>query len=104
MAFYFFNKTMKLGISVRSSSDSYFVKKRYLEYFKDYEIIFLYPYINTHVYAECDGFVIIGGDDANPKLYNEENYSSYNVCDEIDELDLKIIDYFKFVVYNIYGN
>ena len=93
MAFYFFNKTMKLGISVRSSSDSYFVKKRYLEYFKDYEIIFLYPYINTHAYAMCDGFVVIGGDDANPNLYGEENYASHEISDEIDELDLLIIGY-----------
>ena len=84
---------MRLGISVRSSSDSYFVKKRYLEYFKDFDIIFLYPYINTHAYAMCDGFVIIGGDDANPILYGEENYASHGVCDEIDELDLFVIEY-----------
>ena len=84
---------MRLGISVRRNIDSYFIKKRYIEYFEGFEIVFLYPYINTHAYAQCDGFVIVGGDDASPKLYNEENYASHNVCDEIDELDLKIIDY-----------
>ena len=84
---------MKLGISVRSNSDSYFVKKRYLDFFKEFEIIFLYPYINTHAYAQCDGFVIIGGDDANPILYGEENYASHGICDEIDRLDFQIIEY-----------
>ncbi len=84
---------MKLGISVRSNSDSYFVKKRYLYFFKEFEIVFLYPYINTHAYAQCDGFVIIGGDDANPLLYDEENYASHGICDEIDALDFNIIEY-----------
>ena len=84
---------MKLGISVRSNLDSYFIKKRYLDFFKEFEIIFLYPYINTHVYAQCDGFVIIGGDDVNPCLYGEENYASHGVCDEIDMLDFRIIEY-----------
>lgn len=84
---------MKLGISVRCNTDSYFVKKRYLDFFKEFEIILLYPYINTHAYAQCDGFVIIGGDDVNPYLYGEENYASHGICDEIDGLDLQIIEY-----------
>ena len=84
---------MKLGISVRSNLDYYFIKKRYLECFNDFEVIIIYPYNITYACAHCDGFLIVGGDDANPNLYNEENYASYNVIDEIDELDLKIIDY-----------
>lgn len=85
---------MKIGISVRSEYDYYFVKKRYLEYFNEFDIYFIYPYINiARACEEMDGFVIIGGADFNPKLYDEENYSSHDVNDEIDELDLKIIDY-----------
>ena len=84
---------MKLGISVRCNLDSYFVKKRYLDFFKEFEIVLLYPYINTHAYAQCDGFVIIGGDDVNPYLYGEENYASHGIYDEIDGLDLQIIEY-----------
>ncbi len=84
---------MILGITVRSDLDYYFVKKRYTEYFKDFDIIFIYPYKITHVCAMCDGFAIIGGADANPKLYKEENFQSFDVADEIDELDLKVIDY-----------
>ena len=63
---------------------SVFIRKNYLEYFKDFEIIFLYPYISTHAYAQCDGFVVVGGDDVNPKLYNEENTASKGIDDLID--------------------
>lgn len=84
---------MKIGITVRSEKDYYFVKKRYISYFSEHEIVIIYPYINTCVCANIDGFVVIGGADINPKLYNEENYSSFNIDDEIDSFDLKIIDY-----------
>ena len=85
---------MKLGIGVRSKEDCYFVKKRYLEYFSDFEIVFIYPYINnTRAYKDLDGFLIIGGADINPSLYNEENYASLGVDDEIDKVDLEMIDY-----------
>ena len=84
---------MRIGITVRSNEDYYFVKKRYLNYFKDHEVVIIYPYINTCACASIDGFVIVGGTDINPKLYNEENYSSFGIDDEIDNLDLEIIDY-----------
>ena len=84
---------MKIGITVRSDKDYYFVKKRYLNYFSEHEIVIIYPYLNACAYACVDGFVVVGGDDINPKLYNEENYSSFGIDDEIDSLDLKIIDY-----------
>lgn len=86
---------MKLGISVRRESDYYFIKKRYIEYFSDFEIIFIYPYNNAcaHAYWDIDGFLIIGGADINPIRYNEENYASLGIVDEIDEMDLKIIEY-----------
>jgi putative glutamine amidotransferase len=84
---------MKLGITVRSEKEQYFVKKQYLKYLKDFEIVFIYPYLNTHAYAQCDGFVVLGGDDVDPKYYNEENYASHPVDGEIDEMDLRVIDY-----------
>lgn len=84
---------MKLGITVRSEKEIYFVRKKYLEYLNEFELVFLYPYLDTHAYAQCDGFVVLGGDDVNPKRYNEENYASSPVEEEIDELDLRVIDY-----------
>lgn len=43
----------------------------------------------------CDGFLIIGGDDYNPTLYNEtnENNLSKDIDDEIDAIDIKVINY-----------
>lgn len=85
---------MKLGIAVRSSEDMFFIKKRYLEYFKDFEIVLLYPY---NIYCACDAYAIVGGLDANPKLYNEENISSNGIDEVNDQIDLDII---KIAVLN----
>ena len=84
---------MKLGVTVRSEAEFYFVRKQYFDYLKDFEIVCLYPYLNTHAYAQCDGFVVVGGDDVDPKHYHEENFASHCVESEIDELDLRVIDY-----------
>ena len=85
---------MKIGISVRSEFDYYFVKKRYLKYFNEFDVCFIYPYINiARACVDIDGFVIVGGADFNPNKYGEENYSSHGIDDEIDDLDLEIISY-----------
>ncbi|HPT89126.1 MAG TPA: type 1 glutamine amidotransferase [Bacilli bacterium] len=40
----------------------------------------------------CDGFLITGGADINPKYFNEENAGlSKNVSDELDELDRQVV-------------
>lgn len=38
-----------------------------------------------------DGIIIPGGDDINPRLYNEPNTKSYNIDDNLDNLEMKII-------------
>ena len=44
----------------------------------------------------CDGFLIIGGDDIDPKYYNQENKGfSRDVQPLIDEVDLEVIEYIK---------
>ena len=84
---------MILGIAARLDNGNYFVKKRYLDYFKEFEVVLIYLNNITYACAQCDAFVIPGGGDANPKLYDEYNHSSLNICDEIDNLDLGIIKY-----------
>ena len=84
---------MKLGITVREEEKKYFVMKRYLEYFSEFDIIFIYPYNITYACAQCDGFAIVGGDEANPNLYGQNNHNSKGVNDEIDKLDLDVIEY-----------
>lgn len=80
----------KIGLTVRRENEGFFVRERYLKYFKDYEFVIITPY---NIDYACDAYVILGGNDANPKLYNEENTASKEVDDLIDELDLKIIEH-----------
>lgn len=82
---------MKLGICVRMERDLYFIKERYLKYFKEFEIIFIYP--NSELYKFCDGFVIIGGGDINPKYYGDIDRGSDIVLPQVDKLDFFILDY-----------
>ena len=84
---------MILGITARIDNDKYFVKKRYLDYFKDFDVVLIYLNNITCACAHCDAFVVCGGGDANPILYDEYNHNSVDICDEIDELDLKVIKY-----------
>lgn len=40
---------------------------------------------------ECDAFLIPGGDDIDPKYYNEENTDSKGIDASVDEIDEKVI-------------
>ncbi len=88
---------MRIGISSRSvvvnGKSSYILYSRYLNSLKRHEIVMLLPNQSDEVLSMCDAFIITGGDDVNPKLYNEENTSSNGVNDIIDELDYMIIDH-----------
>ena len=81
---------MVLGLSVRKYEDTFGIKQRYIKYFQGFDVIFLYPGSNNLINL-CDGFVLIGGDDINPKLYNEENKGSVDIDDEIDSWEMTII-------------
>lgn len=78
----------RIGLTVRRENEGFFVRERYLQYFKDYELVILTPY---NIDYACDAYVILGGNDANPKLYSEENIASLEIDDLIDELDMKVI-------------
>ena len=84
---------MIIGITARLEDDRCFVKKRYLDYFKDFEVVLIYLNNITYACAQCDAFVIVGGADANPALYDEYNHNSVDICDEVDQLDLMVIKY-----------
>ena len=85
---------MKIGISARRDKKRYFVNQSYLVLFNNEIVpIFLFSQNMDELLVLCDGFIILGGDDINPSLYNEENISSNNIDDGIDELDFKILRY-----------
>lgn len=85
---------MKIGISARRDKKRYFVNQSYLVLFNNEIVpIFLFSQNIDELLALCDGFMILGGDDINPSLYNEKNIFSNNIDDAIDELDFKILRY-----------
>ncbi|MBN2877227.1 MAG: gamma-glutamyl-gamma-aminobutyrate hydrolase family protein [Bacilli bacterium] len=52
------------------------------------------PTENLHIFLEqCDGLLVPGGNDVNPKIYDEMNDGSYPIEDEIETLDLEAIHY-----------
>ena len=80
----------KIGLTVRRENEGFFVRERYLKYFKDYELVIISPY---NIDYACDAYAILGGSDANPTLYNEENIASKEIDDLIDKLDMKVIEH-----------
>ena len=45
----------------------------------------------NQILDECDGFLIPGGNDIDPKYYNEENTDSKGIDSLVDELDQKVL-------------
>lgn len=91
---------MNVGISARNlyidGKKKKFINETYLSFLKEFNLI---PILITSINdvetlgKYCSLFLLTGGDDINPLLYNEENISSYNVDQEMDLLDFKIINY-----------
>jgi putative glutamine amidotransferase len=47
---------------------------------------------NLHLFLkQCDGLLVPGGNDVNPKTYNEMNDGSFPIEDEIETLDIEAI-------------
>lgn len=69
-----------------------------LNYLKSLEMENLIPIIiplnhPDRIFPLCDGFLITGGDDIDPKFYNEENLASSGINNQIDLIDQEIITY-----------
>lgn len=77
---------------MRLWENQYYVNKRYIDYFTglgfSVEMLTL-----TSSLEECDGFILPGGYDIDPKYYREKNISSSNIVPHNDVLDFKIIAY-----------
>lgn len=88
---------MVIGISARNvyinQKKKKFVNETYLIFCKKYNLVPLLILKDNFHYLKdlCDGYLLVGGDDLDPKLYNEKNTSSINIDQEIDELDYLII-------------
>lgn len=84
-------------IIIEENVEKQFVNTRYISFLDKLGFNYLMlnldnPNLND-ILDLCDGFLITGGDDIDPKLYNEENTASINIHPRMDETDMKVIDY-----------
>lgn len=91
---------MNIGISARNlyidDKKKKFINETYLSFLKEFNLtpILITSINDVEILGKyCSLFLLTGGDDINPLLYNEKNISSYNVDQEMDLLDFKIIEY-----------
>lgn len=95
---------MKIGVLTRIYNDNNsrkeFVNQSYLSLLIRYNHIpiIISSFNNEEVLSLCDGFLIPGGDDVNPKLYYQsKNDLTGIVDDQVDDLDFKVLDHaFKY--------
>lgn len=71
------------------------VNYNYIEPFLERKISTIILPLNDYAMEEilniCDGFLIIGGDDIDPKYYGEENTDSKNIDVYVDLIDQKVL-------------
>ncbi len=83
---------MLIGVAIRKNDIDYFVHQSYLLMLQKAGLDYDFITINTPL-TYFDGFLIPGGYDLDSKYYNQKNYACYNVDEEMDLLDQKIILY-----------
>lgn len=86
----------KIALLTRMNDHRYTVNLEYVEALEKAgaEIVLLLPQSKEQLVKElsrCDGLCIPGGDDVNPKLYNEDNTYSKPIDESIEQLDLDSI-------------
>ena len=91
---------MIIGITSRyiyeNSKKKQFINQSYIDAFNKLGftvIIILYQKDLDKVMSLCDCFLICGGGDVNPELYNQIDDLATNIENELDELDIKVIEY-----------
>ena len=87
----------KIALLARINNQRYTVNMEYVNALEKAgaDVILLLPKHKINLETEleqCDGLCIPGGDDINPKLYDEENLYSFPIQESIDQLDLDSIE------------
>lgn len=81
-------------------SDAYFVQQNYMNAIEEAGAHYIAAVPNKaqdyeYLVNMCDGLLICGGADSNPKYYNQELHETDSLVKEnIDEMDLKLLDLF----------
>ena len=101
---------MKLLATVRFNRDnsSFYISDKYIKMFNKINIdIILATPSSKQTYIEmcniCDGLLIGGGYDINPKYYKQTTLYNDNLeLSEIDDMDMKLIEIFNKATYYWY--
>ncbi len=83
---------MKIGIAILENNLDYFIHKSYIMLLKKYNLSYDCITLETPL-DSFDGFLLPGGNDIDAKYYGQESYACFNVSEEMDLLDKKIIAY-----------
>lgn len=85
---------MIIGIPIPFDTKRYYLNSHYAKWIKNagYEISLIMP-DNTLEKYQYDGFIIPGGSDIDPTLFNEKNISSFNCMPQLDMFQMRILTY-----------
>lgn len=90
--------TQRYG-SLKNNSEIYYIKKSYQDIFEELDILLVpvnVPNNIKEIVSICDGLIITGGADINPKFYNEQPIDKVNIDnDKNDILDFELIKAFN---------
>jgi putative glutamine amidotransferase len=105
-----YNKIMKpkIALLTRINDQRFTVNIEYVNALKNAnaDVVLLLPQNKESLFIElnrCDGLVIPGGEDVNPKLYSQENLYSYPIDQSIEQLDLDTIEIMDKLDKPIFG-
>lgn len=84
-------------IIVEDGIEKYFVNKSYIEALNSIGFTSMMLVCNTsnieNALEICDGFLVTGGIDVDPKWFNEEMNGTGETNDELDIIDKQVVDY-----------
>lgn len=105
-----YNKIMKLKIAIltRINDQRFTVNIDYINALRNAnaDIVLLLPQNKESLFNElnrCDGLLIPGGEDVNPKFYSQENLYSFPIDESIEHLDLDAIEIMDKLNKPIFG-
>lgn len=98
----------KIALLTRINDERYTVNQTYVSALANAnaEVILILPQPRESLEIElsrCDGLIIPGGNDVNPKRYNQENLYSHSIEESIDQLDIDSIEIMDRLNKPIFG-
>jgi putative glutamine amidotransferase len=96
---------MIIGIPIPYTEKQYYLNQNYINWIQNsgYDSVLILPNTPQKILNLVDGFIIPGGVDTDPTLFNESNYNSVECNPSLDLFQIKIIDYAIEKKLSIFG-